>query len=59
MRKSVYAPNVPGGAHSVRQTQVKAGSGKLLDSVLGLCAEVGIALGITAIGFVLSLLCGW
>ena len=59
MRKSVYAPNISGSAQSVRQTQAKTGSGMLLNSVLGLCAEVGVALGITAIGFVLSLLYGW
>ena len=59
MKQSVYAHYSPCGAQSAPRARAKAGSGKLLDGFLGLCAEVGVALAITAIGFILSLLCGW
>ena len=60
MKPIVSGKNANGfDAHANGMPSVKIGKGNLLNNALGIGAEILAALGLTLIGFVISLLCGW
>lgn len=59
MKQHVHADLPAYGARAQTNAREKRAQSRLRNAALGLCAEVGLALGFAAVGFVLSLLCGW